>query len=269
MPVSLVLTLGSERALALPAHLGRASHSALLRLVGEADAALADALHEPNQRRPFTCSTLWGPPKRSGRLRMGPEQPARVRYTSLCAELDALLLALAERPPAALEIDGEPLTVLTATADPADDEWAGVTDYETLAANCLLPGEAPPARATLDFASPTGFRSSGQVVPLPLPDLVYGSLLDKWNAFAPLALPDEMRRFGAECVAVSRYRLRTRAVRAKGRSLQIGFVGQCSFTALNRDRYWVSVLQLLTDFAFYAGVGYQTTVGLGQARRAP
>jgi CRISPR-associated endoribonuclease Cas6 len=50
--------------------------------------------------------------------------------------------------------------------------------------------------------------------------------------------------------------------------VQIGFVGKCQYTALNRDRYWLGVIQLLTDFAFYAGIGYQTAVGMGQARRA-
>jgi hypothetical protein len=46
----------------------------------------------------------------------------------------------------------------------------------------------------------------------------------------------------------------------------IGFTGVVWFAALNRDRYWLSVLHLLAAFAFYSGVGYQTGTGLGQAR---
>ena len=49
--------------------------------------------------------------------------------------------------------------------------------------------------------------------------------------------------------------------------MQIGFTGRCGFTAFNDDRYWLGVIQLLTDYAFYAGIGYQTTMGMGQARR--
>jgi len=44
-------------------------------------------------------------------------------------------------------------------------------------------------------------------------------------------------------------------------------VGYCRYTLLRADPYWVGVLQALTDYAFYAGVGYQTTTGMGQARR--
>jgi len=36
---------------------------------------------------------------------------------------------------------------------------------------------------------------------------------------------------------------------------------------LTQDRYWLNVLHLLAAFAFYSGVGYQTTSGLGQVRQ--
>jgi CRISPR-associated endoribonuclease Cas6 len=98
--------------------------------------------------------------------------------------------------------------------------------------------------------------------------LVYGSLVETWNTFSPVAVSDEARRFADECLGLSRYHLSTRAVSGKRGSVQIGFVGKCQYTALRRDRYWQGVIQLLTDYAFYAGVGYQTTAGMGQARRA-
>jgi CRISPR Cas6 N-terminal domain len=39
------------------------------------------------------------------------------------------------------------------------------------------------------------------------------------------------------------------------------------FTATNRDRYWLNLVNVLADFAVYAGVGRLTTQGMGQARR--
>ncbi len=39
--------------------------------------------------------------------------------------------------------------------------------------------------------------------------------------------------------------------------------GQASYVAVTYDRYWMSLLGLLADFAFFAGVGRLTTVGLG------
>ena len=127
--------------------------------------------------------------------------------------------------------------------------------------------DMPESRLLLKFVSPTAFKSHGQNVPLPLPGSVFGSLLDKWNSFAPIAMPDEVRRFADECMAVSQYVGRTRALHGKAGNVQIGFVGTVRFTATNRDRYWLSLINVLADFAWYAGVGRLATQGMGQVRR--
>ncbi len=144
--------------------------------------------------------------------------------------------------------------------------WAAQTSYEALAAPWLLGRAQPERKITLQFASPTTFKSGGKNVPVPLPEWVFGSLLEKWNAFAPVALPGEARRFAAECLALSRYELGTRGLPLKD-GVKIGAVGQATYTALNNDRYWLSLMNLLADFALYAGVGAGTTMGLGQCRR--
>jgi CRISPR-associated endoribonuclease Cas6 len=266
---SLVITLHTERPLKLPPHLGRAAHAALLRLIAQADPALAEQLHAPDERRPFTCSTLWGPRQQAGSLVLEPGPPAFLRYTGLTEAVSSHLQRLAESPPEQIDIEGAGLQVRQATLDPAVHPWAGQAGYEDLAGRHLLPRGTPAPRVELEFASPTAFRSAGRTVPLPLPGLVYGSLVEKWNAFSPVAVSEEVRRFAEECLAVSRYRLSTQPVAGKEEGLQIGFLGVCRYAALNRDRYWLAVVQLLSDYAFYAGVGYQTAVGLGQVRRAP
>ena len=271
MLTSLVLTLTADRPLTFPPHLGRASHAAFLRLIAHGsagDPALAARLHAPDERRPFTCSTLWGARRLGGSLVLPPDRPVFLRYTGLTAEVSAHLRRLADAPPAHVEVEGARLAVQQATLDPAVHPWAGQATYEGLAAGHLLPGEPPPHHVEWEFASPTAFRSGGLTVPVPLPGLVYGSLVDKWNAFAPVAVSEEVRRFAEECLAISRYELATHSVAGKGEALQIGCMGHCRYVAVNRDRYWLGVIQLLTDYAFYAGVGYQTAVGMGQARRA-
>jgi len=269
MLTSLVLTLSTDRPLTLPPYLGRASHAAFLRLMARSDPDLAERLHAPDARRPFTCSTLWGAPRRGGALALDPGAPVFLRYTGLTAEVSQRLRQLAQEPPSHVEVEGANLAVQQATLDPDDHPWAGQSGYEALAARHLLPEDPPSRHAELHFASPTAFRSAGHTLPFPLPALVYGSLVRKWNDFAPVSVSEEIHRFAEECLAASRYRLSTRAVAAKGRSVQIGFVGRCRYVALNKDRYWLGVMQLLTDYALYAGVGYQTAAGLGQVRRAP
>ncbi|MEA3340316.1 MAG: CRISPR system precrRNA processing endoribonuclease RAMP protein Cas6 [Chloroflexota bacterium] len=268
MLTSLVFTLTTDTPLTFPPHLGRASHAAFLRLISQTDPDLAERLHAPNQRRPFTCSNLWGVRRQGRSLTLAPGASAFLRFTGLTGEVSRHLQQLADEPPPHIELEGVKLTVQRATLDPDAHPWANHTTYEELAAVHLLPGEATSHHAELEFAAPTAFRSAGLTLPFPLPALVYGGLLGKWNEFAPIAVSEDARRFAEECLAASRYKLSTRAITAKGRSIQIGFVGRCRYVALNKDRYWLGVIQTLTDYAFYAGVGYQTTRGMGQARRA-
>ena len=267
MLTSLLLTLAVDGPVRLPPYLGRASRAVLLKLIAEDSPDLAEQLHAPNQRRPYTCSTIWGAPMRDGSLIPQPDNELHLRYTGLTAKVSAQLCRMAEDPPPSIDVEGRKLLVQRATLDAQPDPWAGQTTYEGLADGYLLADSRPSHRVKLLFASPTAFRSGGKTLPLPLPGLVYGSLVETWNAFSPVAVSADVRRFAEECLGISRYRLSTRAFSGKGESVQIGFVGQCQYTALRRDRYWLGVIQLLTDYALYAGVGYQTTGGMGQARR--
>ena len=107
-------------------------------------------------------------------------------------------------------------------------------------------------------------------MPVPLPRLVFGSLLRRWNAYAPVALPEnETLRFATEALAITRYRLQTRSVPLKNGGLRIGAIGEAAYRAIPYDRYWMSVMHVLASFALFAGVGAGTTVGLGQARLQP
>ena len=137
---------------------------------------------------------------------------------------------------------------------------------EALSSTYLLSKKYPDYRLRLNFASPTTFRSGGNYQPVPMAGWVFGSLIDRWNTFSPVALSPDARRFAEECVVLSRYRLRTRAVPYKN-IVQMGCIGDVHYIIVNRDRYWASVMNLLADFAFFSGVGYQTTVGLGQTQR--
>ncbi|MCS6828360.1 MAG: CRISPR system precrRNA processing endoribonuclease RAMP protein Cas6 [Caldilinea sp.] len=151
--------------------------------------------------------------------------------------------------------------------DPARHPWSGRTSYELLAATQLTRLEELERQVTLEFASPTAFKSKEMTVPVPLPGLVFGSLVERWNAFSPVTLSPEMRRYGEEAMAISRYRLESFPVASKDGAQRIGGVGRVTYRALAGDRYWLGVMNMLADFAFYSGVGSQTVTGMGQVRR--
>lgn len=267
MLLSAVVAVSPEQDALLPPSLGRAAHALLLRLVREADAGLAAELHAEAPARPFTAAFLEEGAAAGQRLtvcRTG--RRYHLRFTSLEARLSELLLEqVRSRLPERVDLDGSAFRVGGVTTEAAEHPWAGRSSYRALAERWLL-GAAPPPRVGLAFHSPTTFHSQGRHVPLPLPELVFGSLLERWNAFAPLRL-DEVRGYAAEALAVSRYRLATRLV-AVGGGKQVGFVGECEYTALRADPYGLRQAHLLADFGFYAGVGHKTTMGLGRARRS-
>jgi CRISPR-associated endoribonuclease Cas6 len=280
---------------ALPPWWGRAAYSLLLRTVRQYDEQLAASLHdEPppgeaagvgassNTVRPFSVSNLLGRFPHGG---LDPQGAYALRFTSLTAGLSQILLQAGGPggPLAAgalVELDRLPFRVedvrlLPAGQAKADEPqaaqeampWLGADDYAGLSAALLLAKTPAPRRLTLQFASPTTFKSGGKHLPVPLPELVFGSLLERWNAFAPVIFPPEARRYAQECLALGRYQLSTRPVPGKGGGLRIGAVGQAAYTSINYDRYWMSLVGVLAAFARYAGVGAGVTQGLGQCRQ--
>ncbi|GAB4434080.1 MAG: CRISPR-associated endoribonuclease Cas6 [Anaerolineae bacterium] len=273
MLTSLVITLTSPAEARLPALLGRAAQAALLAEIGRRDPALAGQLHaEPSAAapvtlRPYTAGNLVLGRRKQGTLHISAGQSGWLRFTGLTAEVSRVLQAMAAEPPPTLTLDHHVFTVTGATLNPAEHPWAASTHYQELAAPFLLGGlERPAGRIRLSFVSPTTFKSQGRWTPLPLPELVFGSLLDRWQTFAPIALHPEARRFAAEAVAPGRYKLRSRGIPQKGGGVRVGFTGWAEFVALNRDRYWLNILHLLAAYSFFSGVGYGAAAGLGQCR---
>lgn len=268
MLISIVLTLISATDVTLPAQVGRANYAATLQALATVDPALVTALHDADGPKPLTCSSILNSRANRGGILIRAGQPYDVRITGLTAPVSAALeQALLSQPLTTWELEHHRFQVAAVTCDAAVNRWSGRTTYETLAATQLLRSDNLPRHATLDFVSPTAFKSGGITVPVPLPNLVFGSLVERWNQFSPITLSPEMRRFGEEMVAISRYHLESQPVDGKQGGLRIGGVGQATYIALGGDRYWLGLLNMLADFTLYSGVGVQTTTGMGQARR--
>jgi CRISPR-associated endoribonuclease Cas6 len=277
MLISLVLSLTPDAPAALPAELGRAVYAETLAHLGRANATLAEQLHAGSGLKPLTCSGLIpaerpGPEERerhpSDSVLVRPGSRYYARVTGLTEPVSrALAAALLDRVPAVWSLHGQEFRVLEVVCDASRHGWAGRSSCEQLAATTLARGEHSPRTITLEFASPTAFKSQEMQVPVPMPGLVFGSLVERWNAFGSVALDPELRRFAEETVAISRYRLESRPVPQKNGALRIGGVGQVTYTLLDDDRYAAAALNILADFALYSGVGVQTATGMGQCRR--
>ncbi len=179
--------------------------------------------------------------------------------------------------------------------------WAGYATYEGLAAHaCVLDLSSTQARTVgLEFHSPTAFSDGQQpwgkrMHLFPDPDRVFDRLARVWNVWAPAELALDVpavREYARDWVAVSTHALETRTLHFD-RHAQVGFVGRCTYELMDlpraADRRPASgqaetvlahtvgaaltparALHLLAAFAFYAGIGQKTTMGMGQARPLP
>lgn len=264
-----VVTLVPVVTAEVPTSLARAAHAWLLDRIGAFDAALATRLHDEEAPRPFTVSNLWGAgPAREGRVTLNPGHTCWLRFTGLTAEVSAAIERALPAPGEILSFAGAGLRVAAATTGAAEHPWAGRAAYTDLMQRYALTPGPHPRGVTLRFASPTAFRSHGRDLPLPLPGLVFDGLLRKWNGFSPLTLPEEAKRYAEECVPLGRFRLHSHWVSFENgdKGAQVGFTGEVRFRFLVGDGYWTRVMTLLAGYAFRAGVGYRTTMGMGQTQ---
>ncbi len=268
MLLSAVLSFTTSRQAVLPAALGRAVYAEVLRQIDRRDAQMAKSIHAWNGPVPLTCSGIVGARLVKADIQVEPGASYEIHITGLMESVSQVLHAfLVAEPETTWTLHGHPFDLQSVTCDASQHPWAGMVEYEELAAANLLDSARPSNRVTLCFNSPTSFKSDGMQVPVPMPNLVFGSLVDRWNQFSPIALSDEMRDFGRSNIAINRYKLRSAPVPQKNGGFRTGGMGEVTYIALSGDRYWHGAMQMLADFAKFSGVGVQTTNGMGQVRR--
>lgn len=267
MLLSVVVTMRPTQDCLLPMTIGQALHAATLRLLRAIDPALSANLHDMHQLKPFTISPVQGPVTVQGRaLQFLATQDYWFRITGYADPVSQCLRVLEAHPPAQLQVLQSPFCVQRVTSDNRVHPWAHRSSYAALYE--AMQHQEAPTRLALTFLSPTAFRSQGRTLLLPLPRLLFGSLLERWNRYAPFPLPPVLLEAVERGVEIARYTLQTQMLDF-ARYRQAGFVGECAWLV---HRALAAPLrhhlQLLTVFALFSGVGYKTTMGMGQVRQS-
>jgi CRISPR-associated endoribonuclease Cas6 len=262
MPMALVMTLRPLGAVPVPDATGRMLHAMVLRWIQERDPGLASSLHDESAVRPLAVTLL---PTRQATSYGAPE-PLLVRVVGLQPALEALLASWTPDMLGQPMIAGVAWQIAAIAQTPAAHPLAGQVSYAELLDAGARAAAAGVQRWTIEFVTPTNFRRSGVILPLPSADLVMGSLLDRWNALAPLPFPDDLGQALRSQVAVSRFDLQSVAARGKGGVPQIGAVGRCSYRALSDAPLLRGAIETLLRFGGYSGVGAGTTRGFGMLR---
>lgn len=261
MLTAIVLHLQPVSAARLPVSHGAFANAAALDLFLRLDPALSKDLHDPSPDKPFTVSLLRGTPVRDAHdLVLSPDQVYFWRLTGLTPRVSENLLSITSAV-GGVRIGDAVFHLVGVSVTSEDHPEAGRDDYAALWERW---GNVTLDTITLNFSSPTTFRVGRFEQPFPLPRWVFGSLADRWNAFAPYPIGDIRDLVESICV-LSNWKGETRRVDVKTRRT-VGFVGRFTYRVVEPLPELRRLLGLLAEFARFAGVGAQTAHGLGQTR---
>lgn len=223
-------------------HLGRALNAWFYGALARHDERFVDALHAAAGQRPFAVALM-------------PNVPGEQLVLSGGPQLAHLLPRLAERLLAEgrLQLDGRWLLVEGLVA-------ARTETFAALVQRHLLHA-ARPVPVRLEFRTPTAFHSRGRTLPLPVPDVLFLSLLQRWQAWGGIDLGPGAEATIVQCAALRRHRLQSVSVQMEGRFT--AFVGMAEFTLVRPQPSYAGLLAALATFAEFAGVGQKTGMGMG------
>lgn len=270
---------------------GREAHAAFLDIVRQNDTDLADQLHQPNQRRPFTVGLVQGfnhltaaqleeAITRNQKVQVSPGQVYWLRITILDTAIFGVLFQhLITKPRTFIIRLGEArfeVSRLIGSPEPgaAANSWAAYSSFGEMSTFTQVQREY-----AFEFATPTAFsmgqKSWGKVMNLlPEPAYVFESLAKQWEVFAPAHLHltatglnlRDFINWCAESLIVACYRLETRYL-PSNKFAQPGFQGTITYEVKraqsSREARWLTPL---AHFALFSGVGYKTSMGMGQVR---
>lgn len=260
MLAAIDISLRADEECQLPHPCAHLLHAAVLDLVRLHNPAAAKMLHDDAQVKPFTVSTLITDRKpSSGTVSIPKEAKCSVRVCTAGKDaFDAIICPLfnALNVERLFHLKGFRFSATAAVMNPP---LGGVESFKDML-------DQPAATAEMQFVSPTTFRRKGLNVPLPDPQLVYGSLFQKWQTFSGLPASEELFQEMSSVIALTRTRISTSMWRFP-RFVLVGFEGTAVYEltkSVSRDAYLL--FAALSKLSFYTGVGYRTTMGMGQCR---
>lgn len=267
---ALVVNLAAQNAGTLPGSVGELGHAAFYAAIQAVDPALSERMHEANRRSAFSLSPLYGywQSPQDGKIRVRAGQPGWLRVCLLEPELFAAFtthLLTTARP--TVRLGDLHFAITDALGNPASHPWAGYTSLDDL--RSLPPAE----RWVLEFESPTaiswGKADNGRrrIESFPLPRMAVAGLRSRWDRWTSEGWGRDFEEWVERNVIIERvWEWRTERF-AYRRQNYVGGVGKVSWRLLDSsDGERAAHLNRLLHLAFYTGIGYKTTHGLGQVR---
>ncbi|MFB0566142.1 MAG: CRISPR-associated endoribonuclease Cas6 [Candidatus Aminicenantaceae bacterium] len=260
---SIVIKLKPLGEIKVTGHGGENLYKLVLNILNEKDEHIAREVHDSKKVELVTVSPLLkGVKSTHGHTYLNPFQSASFRVTYLKEELvgpliNGFLLFSDKAEPLPFS-SGE---VLIDKVDWQKGNNSIFTSFEEIF-SCAQTEKT----IALEFCSPTLFYSRRKEKLFPIPKLVFSSLLKKWEAFSEIEIPSNI---GEELkkIRVTQFRLKTEHVHFSEQTIP-GFMGKVWYELEEEfSKETKKALNALGNFAFYSGIGYKTSLGMGQVRR--
>lgn len=263
---SFVIELTTLEPISLNGYGGETIHGLFFEILKDYSEKVAEYLHNENRKsKPFSLSgILEKKVKTGGKLLLDSEEDASFKISILEEELIPDILAAfgkALNLKTKFPLANGRIVIKNINYQENSSPWVRSSLYPK-----LFEEARPNDKIKLRFISPTSFRSKGKQCTLPEPSLIFSSLLGKWNSFSGIRFNKDFLE-KLDGVYPSQFELRSELIQFSNYKI-IGFRGIVEyrfgkeFTSEERR-----VINTLADFAFYAGVGYKTTMGMGQTVR--
>lgn len=267
MPYSLVINLTPISEIS-PSYLkGKHLHALFLTLVTSLDVELGNYLHQSQANKAFTVSPLQISHK-SNRILWNHSKPIPTGVScwfrisllddALFGKLSQLWLNF--NPNLAWHLGAAELQVTSIFATPQSTQpWANSSTYEQL----YEQSSESDRSFSFQLATPTAFRQGKYDTALPTAELVFKSLLTRWNKYSQLEIPE----IQLDSLFPSFFNLHTEIV-IDYRSKFIGCVGEITYRLLGQvEPLQIKYLNVLADYSLYCGIGRKNTMGMGMVRR--
>ncbi|MCL4862367.1 MAG: CRISPR-associated endoribonuclease Cas6 [Caldilineaceae bacterium] len=276
---ALVIQLIAQEAGALPGTVGELAHAAFYAAVQAVDPVLSQQMHDAQNRSAFSLSPLyfseraerdgyWQSPQ-DGRIHVSQGQEGWLRLGLLNDRLFALFmqhLLTSSRP--TIRLGDLHFAISQVFGAPGSHPWVGYTTVDELRAQADTPD-----RWVLQFESPTAIRwgeadnGARRVEIFPQPRMAVAGLRTRWDRMTGESWGRAFEEWVERNVVVGRiWRWETQPF-AFQKQRYVGGLGKLEYRLLDsRDTGNVAHLNRLLRFAFYTGIGYKTTHGLGQVR---
>ena len=119
----------------------------------------------------------------------------------------------------------------------------------------------------LRFLTPTAFKHSDAIIPLPTAEAVFHPLRKHWNRYSGLAFTPSL----IESITPTHFDIQTSSIQTIRRQSQqtiTGCTGRISFRIGNKaDPLIIKRINTLADFTQYCGVGFNSRLGMGIVQR--